>query len=232
MYNQCLNCGAVYPKGSAELFQGCSRCGKAKFSFTNNPVPEDELLELKKEANDDLGILMREIFDRNMVYSRPDKRDEELIGQDTGGWIKVRVDDVPDTIEESNAESGSPRRNSDPSMDRPLLRVEDIPEGEGISDGDLIEEILRENRKSKAQEAPAKRKKKRLGKPVWDRRVRLGRGAVEVVRETEEGVFEIDLGRMLDKMLKKTPVVMMEKGVYLINLGGGMDKKDSRKETE
>ena len=230
MYNQCLNCGAVYPKGSPEVFQGCSRCGKAKFSFTNNPVPVDELLELKKEANDDLGMLMREIFDRNMVYTRPDKRDEELIGQDTKGWIKVSVDDVPDRMKERGAER--PPRDSGHSTEKPLLSVEDMPEGEGISEGGLIEEILRENRKSETPKAPVKRKRKRVGKPVWDRRVRLGRGAVEVVRETEEGVFEIDLGRMLDKMLKKTPVVMMEKGVYLINLGGGMDKKGSRKETE
>lgn len=231
MYNQCLNCGAIYPKGSAELFQGCSRCGKAKFSFTNNPVPEDELLELKKEANDDLGLLMREIFDRNMVYSPLDERDEELIGSDTKGWIKVRVDDAPGRKKESDGESGFHVDNERTAKDIPVVRLKDMPEGEGISDGDPIEEILRESKESKVPKDIEKRKRTKIGKPVWDRRVHIGRGAIEVVRETEEGVFEIDLGRMLDKMLRKTPVVMMEKGVYLINLGGGMEKKEARKAT-
>ena len=68
-------------------------------------------------------------------------------------------------------------------------------------------------------------RKRMPGDPVWAGDVKMETSSIEVVRETEEGVYEIDLGRMMDSMLNKLPVVMMEKGVYLINLGS--DRRDT-----
>ncbi len=211
MYHQCLICGAVYTRGSPEIFQGCSRCGKAKFSFTRNPLPEDELLELKKEANDDLGILMKEIFNRNLNVSKLSRDEAKMIGDESKGWVKVKMEDVPG-IEEKPVRD----EKMAPSV-RHEINMKDAPEGEGISEKDVMKDIIEPNRakSSKKTEKPSRVKRK---KPIWDKKIRMAPESVEVIRETEEGVYEIDLSRMLDKMLAKTPVVMMESGVYLIKL--------------
>jgi len=212
MYHQCLICGAVYTKGAPEIFEGCSRCGKAKFSFTRNPLPESELLELKKEAHDDLGILMKEIFNRNLNVSKLSRDEEKMIGEEPTGWVKVKMEDVPG-IEEKVVRD----EQVTPSV-RHGINIKDAPEGEGISERDVVEDLFEPVRENVSSEETKKPSRKRLRKPIWDKKVHMAPKSVEVIREMEEGVYEIDLSRMLDKMLAKTPVVMMESGVYLIKL--------------
>lgn len=212
MYHQCLICGAVYTRGSPEIFEGCSRCGKAKFSYTKNPLPESELLELKKEAHDDLGILMKEIFNRNLTVSELSGDEAEVVGEEPAGWVKVKIDDVP----------GIEEREFRDELTTPHIRhginMEDAPGGEGFSERDILEDLIKPAGEKPHTGKPEKPLLDRLRKPIWDRKVHMTPEAVEVIRETEEGVYEIDLGRMLDNMLAKTPVVMMESGVYLIKL--------------
>jgi len=212
MYHQCLICGAVYTRGSPEVFEGCSRCGKAKFLFTRNPLPESELLELKKEAHDDLGILMKEIFNRNLNVSKLSRDEEKMVGEEPTGWVKVKMEDVPG-IEESAVHD----EHTIPPV-RHGINMEDAPEGEGISERDVIGDLIESSRGKVPSNKPEKSMKERHRKPIWGKKVHMAPESLEVIRETEEGVYEIDLSRMLDKMLAKTPVVMVESGVYLIKL--------------
>ncbi len=218
MYHQCLTCGAVYPKGSVDVLDGCAKCGKARFSFTNQPMPEAELLELKRAAKDDLGILMKEIFNRNMRVSKLSSDEKRIVGKESDGWFKVNMEDK--VKKEAEVEKREPRSS---------ISLEDAPAGEGLSDHNLLDRLLQDRGKGKPTEEKVKGGKKKSGKPVWDKRVRMAPGDVEVIRETEDGVYEIDLDRMLANVLNKTPVVMMESGVYLINLSSSFSPMEAGK---
>ncbi|MDP7265288.1 MAG: Zn-ribbon containing protein [Candidatus Thermoplasmatota archaeon] len=210
MYHQCLICGAVYTRGSPEIFEGCSRCGKAKFSFTRNPLPEGELLELKKEAHDDLGILMKEIFNRNLNVSELSSDESKMIGEEAKGWVKVKMEDVP------GIEEKAVHIEQTATSVRPRINMDDAPEGEGISEMDTMKDLYPREKVSSGKPEITLQESRR--KPIWGKKVHMAPESVEVIRETEDGVYEIDLSRMLDNMLAKTPVVMMESGVYLIKL--------------
>ena len=218
MYHQCLTCGAVYPKGSVDVLDGCAKCGKARFSFTNQPMPEAELLELKRAAKDDLGILMKEIFNRNMRVSKLSSDEKRIVGKDADGWFKVNMEDK--VKKEAEAKEREPR---------PSISLEDAPMGEGISDHNIIDRLTRSRDDGKPTKGKKEGIRKKMGKPVWDKRVRMAPGDVEVIRETEDGVYEIDLDRMLANVLNKTPVVMMESGVYLINLSSSFSRMEAGK---
>lgn len=211
MYHQCLNCGAVYARGSVDVINGCRECGMSKFSFTRNPLPREELLELKRISNDDLGVLMRDILNHNLSVSKLSKDEKKLVGKDSGGWVKVRVEDS----------TALPGKDKEPAEEKPMGDpLEDVPGGLGISDGDSLDTFLRPKEDVSAPStapSPDTDQRKRKG-PSWGKRVRIESTSVEVVRETEEGVYEIDLGRMIDSVLHKLPVVMLKNGIYLINL--------------
>ena len=222
MYHQCLTCGAVYPKGSVDVLDGCAKCGKARFSFTNQPMPEEELLELKRAAKDDLGILMKEIFNRNMRVSKLSRDEKRIVGKDADGWFKVNMEDKVKREAESELKIEA-------GISRASISLEDAPMGEGLSDHNLLDRLLQEKDEGKPVEERRKGGRIRTGKPVWDKRVRMAPGDVEVIRETEDGVYEIDLDRMLANVLNKTPVVMMESGVYLINLSSSISGMEAGK---
>ena len=229
MYHQCLTCGAVYPKGSVDVLDGCSKCGKARFSFTNQPMPEAELLELKRAANDDLGILMKEIFKRNMRVSKLSRDEKKIVGKETDGWFKVKMEDKVEREEVEREKVKREKVEVETKRPGPSISLEDAPMGEGISGHNIIDRLLRSSHERRTPEGKEKDVRKKTGKPVWDKLVRMAPGDIEVIRETEDGVYEIDLDRMFENVLNKTPVVMMESGVYLINLGSDLSRTQAEK---
>jgi len=251
MYHQCLNCGSIYKRGSLDVLQGCRECGKSRFSFTRNPVPKEELMEMKRVSNDDLGILMKEIQDHNMQVSELSKAERELVGKKSAGWVKVRMEDETKGETEGEDERDTGRdtgRGTEEGEENIPLRdnraererfsdvdLGEIPSGLGISGEDVLDTYLRgeggKSRPARGERRAGEKTERKVGRkrmpgdPVWAGDVKMETSSIEVVRETEEGVYEIDLGRMMDSMLNKLPVVMMEKGVYLINLGS--DRRDT-----
>ena len=155
---------------------------------------------------------MKEIFNRNLNVSKLSREEAEVIGEEPTGWVKVKMEDVPG-IEERPV-----RDDPTPPPVRQGINLKNAPEGEGFSEMDIMENLIEPVREKESSVKPKKTFRKRLRKPIWDKKVHMAPESVEVIRETEEGVYEIDLSRMLDNMLVKTPVVMMESGVYLIKL--------------
>jgi len=68
MAHQCVHCGKMYPVGSKELLQGCSKCGGHFFFFIKdeqlaklkeNPVeiPTEDLKQVEKDIREMAGIV-------------------------------------------------------------------------------------------------------------------------------------------------------------------------------
>jgi len=72
MAHQCVHCGKMYPAGSKELLQGCSKCGSHFFFFIKeellvkmkeNPVeiPAEDLKQVEKDIREMAGIIEEDI---------------------------------------------------------------------------------------------------------------------------------------------------------------------------
>lgn len=72
MPHQCVHCGKVYPPGSRELLDGCSKCGSHFFFYIReeqmeklkeNPIeiPENEKKQVEKDIRELAGITREDI---------------------------------------------------------------------------------------------------------------------------------------------------------------------------
>lgn len=72
MAHQCVHCGKMYPAGSKELLEGCSKCNSHFFFFIKdeqlakimeNPVeiPAEDLKQVEKDIREMAGIIEEDI---------------------------------------------------------------------------------------------------------------------------------------------------------------------------
>ncbi len=170
MYNQCLTCGSTYGLESTVIIDGCYECGGKRFSYTANPLPKMELQELRRESNNDLGLLMEKMYLRKASIKKVSEKDQKKMGlRDKDKWFKIEI--LPEKEENT------------PLKDQ---KSETMPDSK------------------KTTISGSKRSYPRDG-------------TMESIRETSEGVYEIDLELMLKTVQSNLPIVLMEKGVYLIN---------------
>jgi hypothetical protein len=212
--HQCLNCGHVIERGSDEILKGCSRCGGKKFMFTSQPMSEEARKNLKRKADKvrDKMIkkadpeLLKILKDRGMTELDGDSLEmDESLGDE---WVKY----TPGEEEEEKIELDEGRSRTG---------VEIVEGGRKPSAKDLIKEYdrklekkvdkrkLRRGKRKVKKEAPIP-KKKATAAP----RKRATKPGVDVINIVEQGVYEIDV----EKLLEDNPIIIQKDGSYLLHL--------------
>lgn len=217
MPHQCLNCGHVIERGSDEILKGCSACGGKKFIFTSTPMSREKRESMKmradkvrdkmiQKADPDLMKILKERGVTDIDGSQIEL--DDTLGED---WVRYRPGEEEEKIEID--EGGSD------------VTTEIIKGGKGSkrSARDLIQEYDKKVKKKEVKkEAPKKKKKKPAKKKVRTvtetvRRVpspEKGEDDVDVINILEQGVYEIDVEKLLDD----NPIVIQKDGSYLIHL--------------
>jgi len=230
MPHQCLNCGKVFPSGSMEIFKGCSNCKGKRFFYTENPISDEERLELTERANKDIKELVRDL----LTQRRPDEFEKE-----SGGWVKVDRDmnvqaatekdmretkvSISETQSRKLASDGLMKLGGPKEIKSKLQEILDEELGEkkeGAGEPgyiSVIESGPREEiseKADKSRETPGRPKKpirevyrKPLKKPTE-------KPAPEVITIVEPGVYEINLEQLMDR----SPIIILKDGTYLLHL--------------
>lgn len=211
MPHQCLNCGRIIGRGSNEILKGCSECGGKKFMFVDAPLPREQREDLKRKA-DEVRDEMIKKADPEFLEMLKEKgignldgtqleMDDEL-GDD---WVRVQVDGSEE-VEIAEGVSDSVLEVVSPLDSRKSAK-------------DLISQFDREMDKKKipAREEPVKTRKKtkaKAKKPGKRKRRGKKEKQVNVINIVEQGVYEIDVKRLLED----NPIVIQKDGSYLIHL--------------
>jgi uncharacterized protein len=229
MPHQCLNCGRIIERGSNEILRGCNDCGGKKFMFVDTPLPQKKREDLKRKADEvrdemlkkadpDFLNLLKEKGIGNLDGAQVEV--DKKLGED---WVRVQMDKDKDVeITEGGADSSlsvvspSDERRSAKDLISQFDKKRKVPD-EKPSDPKPV----RKEKKSK------KRSKEPVKEPV---RARKGpkEKQVDVINIVEQGVYEIDVQRLLED----NPIVIQKDGSYLIHLPSlfkeGREKKKER----
>jgi predicted nucleic acid-binding Zn-ribbon protein len=221
MPHQCLNCGRIIKRGSNEILKGCKECSGKKFMYVDQPLSAEKREDLKRKADSVRDEMLRkadpellEVLKQRGIGNIGDTEVEidETLGDD---WVRVRPSKKGKVeITEGKAESG----------------VEIVPpDGERRSARDLINQFdmeLESKKKGPEPEEvqvkpPRKKGKVKKKKEVREvprarsrKRTRKEKEAVGVINIVEQGVYEIDV----EKLLEDNPIVIQKDGSYLIHL--------------
>jgi len=225
MPHQCLNCGRIIEKGSKEILKGCTGCGGKKFMFVDAPLPQKEREDLKRKADRVRDEMIRKADPQFLEMLREKgignidgtkvEMDKEL-GDD---WVRVKMDEAPE-VEVAEADIDTELEVVRPPGDRPSAK-------------DLISQFDRELEEKKKHEAVPETApemktrpgpKRRPGRPKKEIAEAPGVGKraprrkkerhVDVINIVEQGVYEIDVQRLLED----NPIVIQKDGSYLIHL--------------
>jgi predicted nucleic acid-binding Zn-ribbon protein len=212
MPHQCLNCGRIIGRGSNEILKGCSECGGKKFMFVDSPLPREQREDLKRKA-DEVRDEMLKKADPDFLEMLKEKgignldgaqveMDEEL-GDD---WVRVQMES-PEEIEITEGGSESTLEVVTSSDDR--RSAKDL-----ISQFDLEMDKKRSPTHKEPEQEKRKKPKPKSEKPRKRRKRGKGEKQVNVINIVEQGVYEIDVKRLLED----NPIVIQKDGSYLIHL--------------
>ncbi|MCA1814017.1 MAG: Zn-ribbon domain-containing protein [Halobacteriales archaeon] len=195
MAHQCLQCGASFPDGSAELLKGCS-CGGTRFFYTQVALRKEEREALMKQANTDIRSILQELVQQHEGPARPDY-DDAIWGMEARkAWLQVDANKL--RAHEAGAVLPAKAPASEPHHPHPTEQKH-------------IEEFKAAEQQRKA--APAKAKPAPVAHPMAH--IKEPREAKpEVVVVQEPGNYDIDVEQLLDK----SPVVVRRDGVYVVHL--------------
>ena len=215
MPHQCLNCGQVIERGSDEILKGCSKCGGKKFMFTSEPMSKERRENIKMRA-DRVRDKMLEKADPELMKILKEKGITDIDGSklemaDTFGedWVRYRPGEGEEKIEIDEGKSRTGAEIVEPGI------------GDNRSAKDLIKEYDKEKEKDQHKEKEKKKvQKKRRSKvavkkkPIPKKKVRSRKDEVDVIKIVEQGVYEIDVEKLLDD----NPIVIQKDGSYLLHL--------------
>lgn len=96
MPHQCLHCGQVFETLTDEiLFNGCSGCGKKKFTLTNKPMTDDERHELLERREDEIRELLRKNMEKGMPAQLSNEDSAEIQDEE---WVGLSSIEAPEVI--------------------------------------------------------------------------------------------------------------------------------------
>jgi len=91
MPHQCLQCGSVFPEGSREILKGCPSCGGTKFFFTQAPLSDGDLTQMRRSSEEEMRELVKKVLtDRSLLEPVPETDDLPP----GGGWVAVRPEEL------------------------------------------------------------------------------------------------------------------------------------------
>ncbi|MGA1793023.1 MAG: Zn-ribbon containing protein [Thermoplasmatota archaeon] len=226
MPHQCLNCGRIIEKGSKEILKGCTDCGGKKFMFVDAPLPQKEREDLKRKADRVRDEMIRKA-DPHFLEMLKEKgignldgakveMDKEL-GDD---WVRVQLDGAPE-LEISEGEVDTGLEVVRPTGERPSAKDLISQFDRELEEKKKHEEVIEAGPSKKAKprtkgRRPGKPKKEAAETPDVKRRAprRKKEKHVDVINIIEQGVYEIDVKRLLED----NPIVIQKDGSYLIHL--------------
>ncbi|MGA1819761.1 MAG: Zn-ribbon containing protein [Thermoplasmatota archaeon] len=226
MPHQCLNCGRIIEKGSKEILKGCTECGGKKFMFVDAPLPQKEREDLKRKADRVRDEMIRKADPHFLEILR-----EKGIGDIEGGkvemdrelgedWVRVQLDSASD-VEISEADARTGLEVVRPPGDRPsakdlISRFDREREEKKKHEGVIETGPTRKAKQVSKARPPGKPKKEAPEAPGVKRRAprRKKEKHVDVINIIEQGVYEIDVERLLED----NPIVIQKDGSYLIHL--------------
>jgi predicted nucleic acid-binding Zn-ribbon protein len=245
--HQCLNCGLVIPRGSQDILTGCSRCQGKKFMYVNRPMAEEKRLELKGKAEAVRDEILAKA-DKRLLSVLEKKGVAGLEGtkftfQGSGdGWVRVKQEEAPHIPPEpepkqEKAPSTKPSARSlikdydkamvDAGKMRPIPDAsprtgEEPPEGITFTRPIAPEpakpkKAMKKAKKALVTEGKADLKPKRPKKRKKARK----KDDLGVITIVESGVYEIDVGKLLDD----SPIIIEKDGTYLIHLPSLLEAK-------
>ena len=91
MPHQCLQCGSVFPKGSREILKGCPSCGGTKFFFTQDPLSDGDLSQMRRSSEEEMRDLVKKVLTDRSVLEPAPMTDDLPAG---GGWVAVRPEEL------------------------------------------------------------------------------------------------------------------------------------------
>jgi predicted nucleic acid-binding Zn-ribbon protein len=216
MPHQCLNCGRIIGRGSNEILKGCSECGGKKFMFVDAPLPKEQREDLKRKA-DEVRDEMLKKADPDFLEMLKEKgignldgaqveMDEEL-GDD---WVRVQMEGPGELeITEGGSDSGlemvSPSDSRRSAKDLISQFDRELDKKKTAAPEEATKKEKAKKPKAKARKAP--KGKRRAGKRKKEKQV-------NVINIIEQGVYEIDVKRLLED----NPIVIQKDGSYLIHL--------------
>ncbi len=231
MTHQCLNCGKTILKGSDEILKGCEQCGGKKFIFVSSPLPQERRMDLLKQAETVRADLVRKADPELLRVLRERGVTEvegstlELEPSPTGDWLRVRprsgppqpakapTTPVPKAIKEKEGpiEPG-PKK---PSAKEIIFEFDRDHLGKVLPSPEPAAPVgpARKKRGKKASK-PKKRVLKGARKKLDRKKVRIGPPPIGTVNVIEQGVYEIDI----DRLLRDDPIIIEDDGTYLIHL--------------
>lgn len=234
MPHQCLNCGNVIERGSDEILKGCTQCGGKKFIYTSQPMSQERRENLKKRADSvrDKMIkkadpeLLKILREKGMTDIDGSKLEmDESLGED---WVRYSPSDEDEKIE------------IEPGISETSTEIVTSEKGRKKSARDLIEEYDRKKKvlEEKVEPSDEIRKKRKVAKkkrktekpstkkpPAAVAPAKKQKGDVEVINILEQGVYEIDV----EKLLEDNPIIIEKDGTYLLHLPTLFKEKEKRK---
>lgn len=223
MPHQCLNCGKLIEKGSDEILKGCAGCGGKKFMYVDKPLPEEERLSLKNRADEVRDeIIKRSDEDLyNMLEERGISSVDDLKASDSE-WLRVE----PDKEKTETVPGDSEKRLElvGPRSDRKNSAKEMI----SSYDRSLKEKVpMLDAERPKGKAGKKKKKPKKPAKKPSRQRKRepKKKGGVDVITIEEQGVYNIDVKRLLED----NPIIIQKDGSYLIHLPSVFESRKKRK---
>ncbi len=219
MPHQCLKCGSVFADGSPEILRGCPGCGGTRFFFTDKRMSDDERSKLQEQANKDIKHFIQEMLtseDIHVDIKHGKPRKEE--------WVQFTVVD--------DEESGTKRKKVELS-------------GPVTVRGDMVKSIEdlvfpKEGKtkkfkfKTKSEVKKSTEKAAKVTKPPAEE-IPAPPPKPEVVKEDtvavisidEEGVYEIDV----EKLLEKSPIIVQKDGSYVVHLPSVFKRRKKKSAT-
>lgn len=231
MTHQCLNCGKTIPKGSDEILKGCEQCGGKKFIFVSSPLTQERRMGLLRQAETVRADLVRKADPELLRVLRERGVTEvegstlELEPSPTGEWLRVRPRPAP--TQPTKAPSGpvpkvvkevegpvvpAPRK---PSAKEIIFEFDRDHKGKALPSPEPTASV-RPARKPHVKKAskPKKRVLKGARKKLDRKKVRIGPPPIGTVNVLEQGVYEIDI----ERLLRDDPIIIEDDGTYLIHL--------------
>jgi len=225
MPHQCLNCGRIIEKGSKEILKGCTECGGKKFMIVDSPLPQKEREDLKRKADRVRDEMIRKADPHFLEMLREKgignidgarvEMDKEL-GED---WVRVQMEGAPG-VEVAEADIDTELEVVRPAGDRPSAKDLISQFDRELEEKKKLEVVPESDTDRKAKKSPKRRpgrpKKEAVEPPGIQKRApkRKKERHVDVINIIEQGVYEIDVQRLLED----NPIVIQKDGSYLIHL--------------
>ena len=121
MPHQCLTCGKVLEELTEDILfrEGCPDCNKKKFTFTNEPMSDNERLDLVHKREGEIRELIRRNREKDIPKADAPEIEPESVKVENE-WVGISSEEAPEVIHV--VESGVYEINIDKLMeDSPII---------------------------------------------------------------------------------------------------------------